>query len=73
LFTRFALAGADHKIAEDAILTNPGHDLACHNLGVTLNPQISAVSGLKPTINKPNQKLTLGILLALNQAKKTIK
>ena len=71
LFTRSAPTGADHKEAEDAIFTNHGRDLASQSMGVTLNSQISAASGLKPTINKPNQKLTLGILLALNQAKKT--
>lgn len=72
MFTRFALAGAGHKIAEEAILTNYRRHLACQNLIVTLNLQISAASEPKPTINKANQKLTFVISLALNQAKKTI-
>lgn len=29
LFTRFAQAGVDHKIAEEAISTNHRRDLAC--------------------------------------------
>ena len=71
MFTCFVLAGFDHKIAEETILTNHGRDLTCQNLGVTLNSQISAPSGPKPTVNKANQKLTFVTSLALNQAKKT--
>ena len=73
LFTRFALAGVDHKIAEEAVLTNHRRDLASQNLGLTLNSQISVASGPKPTVNKANQKLTSVISSALNQAKKTTK
>lgn len=72
MFIRFALAAVDHKMAEETNLTNHRRNLACQNLGVTSNPQISAASGPKPTVNKANQKLTFVISLALNRAKKTI-